>query len=131
MKNIILLSMLMCSSAFAQISLDNEIITLSNGIKIEKLTKTTKPASFTNGNISVSYKGTLKNGFEFDSSKDQRVNFNLNNLISCWKDAIPKLNVGEIAKITCPSESAYGARPLPGIPANSDLIFEIKLFSAN
>ena len=131
MKKLILLSMLFCSQTFAQISLNNETISLPNGIKVEKLNKTQKVASFTNGNISVSYKGTLKNGTEFDSSNDQRVNFNLNNLIPCWKDAIPILNVGETAKITCPSETAYGSRPLPSIPANSDLIFEIKLFSAN
>ena len=131
MKKFVLLSALLCGQAFAQISLDNEIISLPDGIKIEKLNKTQKVASFVNGNISVSYKGTLKNGTEFDSSRDQRINFNLNNLIPCWKEAIPKLNIGETAKITCPSDTAYGSRPLPGIPSNSDLIFEIKLYSAN
>jgi FKBP-type peptidyl-prolyl cis-trans isomerase FkpA len=39
---------------------------------------------------------------------DEDVSFPLNKLIKCWKVGIPKMSVGSLYKITCPSDAAYG-----------------------
>merc|ERR1712028_70306 len=50
-------------------------------------------------------------------------------VVKCWEDAVLQLAVGEKADIGCPSATAYGASSKPGIPANSDLIFNIEVVS--
>jgi hypothetical protein len=83
-------------------------------------------------NVSVHYRGILKNGTEFDSSyrKGVAVNLNLNEVIDCWKDALSFMSVGSVAHIYCPSNMAYGDEGIPGvIPANADLLFEVELIS--
>ena len=48
-------------------------------------------------------------------------------VVKCWEDAILQLSVGEKADIGCPAATAYGAKEKPGIPANSDLIFNVEV----
>lgn len=50
-------------------------------------------------------------------------------VIKCWENAMLQLSPGEKADIGCPSGTAYGASAKPGIPANSDLIFNVELVS--
>ncbi len=59
--------------------------------------------------VTVDYKGTLRTGKVFDSSpKGKPVSFPLNGVISCWTEAIKKMQVGGSAVIVCPSHTAYG-----------------------
>lgn len=80
--------------------------------------------------VKVNYKGTLTNGTEFDSSykRNQPAEFPLGNVIPCWTEGLQKMKVGGKAKLTCPSEIAYGdaGRP-PTIPGGSTLVFEVEL----
>lgn len=81
--------------------------------------------------VKVHYVGTLVSGKKFDASRDhgdQPVEFQLNQVVKCWTEALPKLKVGGKAKVVCPSEIAYGeqGRP-PTIPGNAVLTFEIEL----
>ena len=48
-------------------------------------------------------------------------------VVKCWEDAIINLTVGEKADIGCPAATAYGGSSKPGIPANSDLIFNVEV----
>ena len=48
-------------------------------------------------------------------------------VVKCWEDAILNLSVGEKADIGCPAATAYGGTAKPGIPANSDLIFNVEV----
>ena len=75
------------------------------------------------------YKGTLRDGTVFDNSYDrgQPLTIPLSQVIPCWTEAIAKMKVGGAAKITCPSEMAYGDRATGSIPPGSALTFEVEL----
>lgn len=80
--------------------------------------------------VRVHYRGTLRDGEQFDSSYDrgQPADFALNGVIPCWGEALQKMAVGGKARLICPSSIAYGdtGRP-PTIPPGATLIFEVEL----
>jgi FKBP-type peptidyl-prolyl cis-trans isomerase FkpA len=79
--------------------------------------------------VTVKYTGNLlsdPNGTPFDSSSNP-VSFYLNQLITGWQIGIIKLNKGTKATLYIPSGLAYGSNTVGGIPANSNLIFDIEL----
>lgn len=79
--------------------------------------------------VKVNYKGTLTDGTVFDSSYERKepIEFQLNQLIPGWVEAIPMLKKGGKMELVVPPKLAYGDRPAGKIPANSTLIFEIEL----
>lgn len=79
-------------------------------------------------NVNVKYWGTLlSNGTQFDGSSIP-VSFKLNNLILGWKIVLPKIQGGSTVTLYIPSGFGYGTRAdIPGIPANSNLVFKIEL----
>lgn len=58
-------------------------------------------------------------------------NIGLGQVIKGWDQGVMTMKVGEIARLTCPTEYAYGSTGFPawGIIPNSPLIFEIELLS--
>jgi len=82
--------------------------------------------------VKVSYVGKLIDGTVFDSSQSHGgpAQFALNQVISCWTEAVPKMKQGEKARLVCPSAVAYGdqGRP-PQIPPGATLVFEIELIA--
>lgn len=103
---------------------------LPSGVTIKRLNTTAGAMPRATDVVRVHYRGTLSNGAEFDSSYARGVpaSFPLNQVIPCWTQALQKLHVGEKAVLVCPSQTAYGAREIPGkIPANSTLTFEVEL----
>jgi FKBP-type peptidyl-prolyl cis-trans isomerase FkpA len=54
--------------------------------------------------------------------------FSLHGVIPCWTEGLLKMKVGGKARLTCPSDIAYGdhGHP-PAIPGGATLIFEIEL----
>jgi FKBP-type peptidyl-prolyl cis-trans isomerase FkpA len=81
--------------------------------------------------VKVHYTGTLIDGKVFDSSvkRGQPAEFPLNGVIKCWTEGLQKMKVGGKAKLTCPSDIAYGDRgqPAAGIPGGATLVFEVEL----
>ena len=62
-------------------------------------------------------------GTSFDSNDN--ATFPLGNLVQCWKDAIPEIQVGSTVILYCAPEAAYGTRAPASIGPNQALSFEI------
>lgn len=95
--------------------------------KIEKAGEGESPKA--TDTVKVHYKGTLPDGTVFDSSyeRGEPIEFQLNQLIPAWVEAIPMLKKGGKMEIVLPPKLGYGDRPAGKIPANSTLKFEIEL----
>jgi FKBP-type peptidyl-prolyl cis-trans isomerase len=82
------------------------------------------------GTVTAHYTGALvSSGVIFQSSKDTGSPFTapLSNLIEGWQAGIPGMKVGGTRRLIIPAAQAYGATERPGIPADSDLVFDIEL----
>ncbi len=80
--------------------------------------------------VRVHYEGKLMDGKVFDSSRErgEPAEFALNRVIPCWTEGVQKMQVGEKAKLVCPSQIAYGDRGAgTDIPPGATLVFEIEL----
>ncbi len=83
-----------------------------------------------NVNINVSYTGRLMDtGEQFDANDN--IEFPLSNLILGWQVVLLSMQEGDSVTMYIPSGYAYGANETNGIPANSNLIFEMKLHQVN
>jgi FKBP-type peptidyl-prolyl cis-trans isomerase FkpA len=106
--------------------------TLPSGVKIVHTQVGTGANPTAADTVKVHYRGTLVNGTEFDSSykRNAPISFPLRGVIPAWTQGVQKMKVGGKATLTCPPETAYGARGVPGvIPPNSTLIFDIELLA--
>ena len=81
-------------------------------------------------NVSVKYKGTLTNGNVFDQQTSP-ISFNLQQLITAWKNGIPLVKAGGKIILYIPPSLGYGSQQAGSIPPNSILIFEIELISVS
>lgn len=108
-----------------------EEIKLPSGVVVAiegKSTSAQKPKS--TSTVSVHYEGSLTNGAVFDSSykRGAPATFSLSGVIPCWTQGVSMMSVGDKATLTCPADTAYGARGIPGvIPANAVLKFKVEL----
>jgi FK506-binding nuclear protein len=48
-------------------------------------------------------------------------------VIKGWDIGVVGMSVGGERRLTVPANLAYGSKGMPGIPANSTLIFDVKL----
>ena len=104
--------------------------TTSDGLKINDTTTGTGTAATASSTVTVEYTGTLCDGTVFDSTAKQGgtpATFPLSNVIVGWQEGIPGMKVGGTRTLVIPPALAYGASAQNGIPANSTLIFTIKL----
>lgn len=105
---------------------------LPSGVVVETTRAGTGARPTADNAVSVHYRGTLENGKEFDSSysRGQPATFALRRVVPCWTEGIQQLTVGAKAKLTCPADTAYGPRGIPGvIPGNATLTFEVELLA--
>ena len=103
--------------------------TTASGLQYKVLTAGTGKSPKATDVVEVNYEGKLLDGTVFDSSYDRNspVEFQLNQLIPGWIEAIPMLKKGGKMEIVVPPALGYGDRSAGKIPANSTLKFEIEL----
>lgn len=79
--------------------------------------------------VVVNYKGTLVDGTEFDNSykRGEPLSFRLDGVIPGWTEGLKHLKKGGKIKMVIPPALAYGETGVPGIPANSTLVFDVEL----
>jgi len=79
--------------------------------------------------VVVNYKGTLVDGKEFDNSytRGEPLSFRLDGVIPGWTEGLKNIKKGGKIKLVIPPELAYGKNGVPGIPANSTLVFDVEL----
>jgi len=124
---------LLATTSFAAESVDTEvkeIKTTKSGMQYTSLKEGSGAAPGPTDTVRVNYRGTLPNGREFDSSykSGRPAEFQLNNVIKCWTEALQMMKVGGKAKLLCPSNLAYGEEGIMGsVPRYAPLIFEVEL----
>ncbi|ACS84198.1 MULTISPECIES: FKBP-type peptidyl-prolyl cis-trans isomerase [Musicola] len=79
--------------------------------------------------VVVNYKGTLVDGTEFDNSykRGEPLSFRLDGVIPGWTEGLKHVKKGGKIKLVIPPSLAYGESGVPGIPANSTLVFDVEL----
>lgn len=79
--------------------------------------------------VVVNYKGTLTDGTEFDNSytRGEPLSFRLDGVIPGWTEGLKHIKKGGKITLVIPPELAYGKTGVPGIPANSTLVFNVEL----
>ncbi|XP_004456251.2 peptidyl-prolyl cis-trans isomerase FKBP4 [Dasypus novemcinctus] len=83
--------------------------------------------------VLVHYTGWLLDGTKFDSSLDRKDKFSFDlgkgEVIKAWDIAVATMKLGEVCRITCKPEYAYGSSGSPPkIPPHATLVFEVELF---
>lgn len=100
------------------------------GVKLDDK-KLGSGVSAKSGNVvAMRYIGKLEDGKVFDSNKKGKpFTFKLGKgeVIKGWDIGVAGMSVGGERRISIPPALAYGKKALPGIPANSKLIFDVKL----
>lgn len=125
---VIFASLILSGSVWA----DTKTETLPTGIKIEHLKEGSGASPAASDTVVAHYRGTLPDGKEFDSSykRGEPIAFPLSRVIPCWTQGMQKIKVGGKARLTYPSDTAYGADGIRGvIPPNAVLLFEVELVS--
>ena len=100
-----------------------------SGLQIEMLTEGTGKKPSATDVVVVHYEGRLLDGTVFDSSiaRGEPAEFALNQVIPGWTEGLQLIKAGGKARLTIPSELAYGPGGVRSIPPNSVLVFEVEL----
>jgi len=84
--------------------------------------------------VQVHYTGWLADSTEFDNSHDRgeplEFVLGIGQVIRGWDIGIEGMKIGEVRSLKIPATLAYGNNQVGPIPANSDLLFEVELISA-
>ena len=79
--------------------------------------------------VRVDYEGSLIDGTVFDSSyeRGQPAVFTLGTVVEGWTEVLQHMKVGDEWVVYLPAAKGYGERDSAEIPANSVLVFRLKL----
>jgi len=108
--------------------------TIAGGLVIEDAVVGTGPMAKKGNTVRMRYVGKLTNGKEFDKNttgKPFTFRLGKGEVIKGWDEGIVGMQVGGERRLTVPASLAYGKKAQSGIPANSTLIFELKLLEIN
>lgn len=103
-----------------------------NGVTIDDRKIGTGPAAKKGSKIEMRYIGKLKDGKVFDANKSGKpFSFKLGagEVIKGWDIGIMGISAGGERRLTIPAHLGYGKQKSGPIPANSELIFDVKCIS--
>ncbi|HEX8335301.1 MAG TPA: FKBP-type peptidyl-prolyl cis-trans isomerase [Pyrinomonadaceae bacterium] len=106
-------------------------VTTPSGLKYTDLVVGTGPSPRTGQTAVVHYTGTLTDGTQFDSSRDEGQPFSFalgtGSVIRGWDEGVATMKVGGRRKLVVPPVLGYGAAGQGTIPPNSILVFDVEL----
>ena len=107
------------------------VTTQTNGLKIKDVTVGTGTAVAAGQTILAEYTLWLTDGTKVQTSVGNGgpISFSLNGVIQGWQEGIVGMKPGGIRELYVPAALGYGNQAQNGIPANSDLVFAVKLIS--
>jgi FKBP-type peptidyl-prolyl cis-trans isomerase len=106
------------------------VVTTASGLQYKVIQEGTGPKPKLTDKVKVHYHGTLIDSTVFDSSIDrgEPTEFNVNQVISGWSEALQLMNVGSKYMLYIPHDLAYGEQGAGGaVPPFSTLVFEVEL----
>lgn len=105
------------------------IVALPSGIQYRVIEEGNGARPTATSEVTVHYRGSLINGFEFDSSFARGVpaKFQVDQVLKGWQEVLPLMRVGDHWQIFLPPEMAYAERGPRPIGPNQALVFDIKL----
>ncbi|EMG46716.1 FPR3 FK506-binding protein 3 [Candida maltosa Xu316] len=106
--------------------------TLLGGVVTEDRKVGSGPTAKSGNKVGIRYIGKLKNGKVFDkntSGKPFSFKLGKGECIKGFDLGVTGMSVGGERRVVIPPKMGYGSQALPGIPANSELTFDIKLVS--
>jgi FKBP-type peptidyl-prolyl cis-trans isomerase len=76
--------------------------------------------------VTINYRGTLaKTGAEFDANQGTR--FAVTDVIPGFAEGLQLIPVGAKYRLCIPAKLGYGGQVIEGVPANSDLVFDVDM----
>jgi len=83
--------------------------------------------------VKLRYRAELIDGTVVDASPAGRATeFMVDNLLTCWREALKRMKQGGKSRVVCPADIAYGTQGrLPRIPAGVPVIFDLEFISGS
>lgn len=108
---------------------EKELTKTASGLQYQILAPGEGAAPKPTDKVTVHYVGWLEDGTVFDSSYKRAwpADFPLNRVVKGWTEGLQLLKPGGEAILVIPPNLGYGGRAQRKIPANSTLIFRVKL----
>jgi len=105
------------------------VVVLPSGLQYEVLAQGEGATPTREDQVRTHYHGTLIDGSVFDSSyeRGQPAEFPVGGVIAGWTEALQLMPAGSKWRLHVPSELAYGAQGVGGIPPHSVLVFDVEL----
>lgn len=105
------------------------VFTTPSGLQYMVLRQGSGPRPLPGAKVRVTYRGTLLDGTQFDSSDEHGgpAEFSLDQVIAGWTEGVAMMPVGAKYRFWIPGDLAYGEKGSQGIGPNSTLVFDVEL----
>jgi FKBP-type peptidyl-prolyl cis-trans isomerase len=106
-----------------------KIKTTESGLQYEVIEEGKGESPLATSQVSVEYAGWLTDGKLFDSSfqRGKPATFEVGKVIKGWSEGLALMKEGSVYKFTIPPKLGYADQKLQTIPANSTLVFWVRL----